>query len=110
MSIIPKRIDQHLFINIIKQCYETDKAWKDWLKEYTLRSERERRAYNSFSSKLRKFSNKDTHKDSNIELYIFTKWCEMTEEEREKWIDETRLIDELFIDVNTFLRMFQHNI
>lgn len=104
-----KRIDQYLFIDIIKQCYETDKAWKDWLKEYSLRSEREKCSYTLFSSKTRRFI--DHNKDiKDIELSIFNKWCDMADEEREKWINETSLIHDFFIDVDTFLKMFQHNV
>lgn len=102
------RIDQYLFKNIVRMSYEADKAYKNWLKEYTTLSEKEKRAYTSFSSKTRKivFFNESENK----ELKIFDLWCDMSEEERDKWINETRIIDELFIDVQTFLSMFQHNV
>lgn len=34
----------------------------------------------------------------------------MSNEEKEKWINESHTINELFSDVETFLRMFQHNV
>jgi uncharacterized membrane-anchored protein len=103
-----KRIDQYLFSNIVRMSYEADKAHKEWIREYSNRSEREKRAYTSFSSKTRRIT--IFNKDENKELKIFDLWCDIKEEERERLINETRIIDELFIDVETFLRMFQHNV
>ena len=103
-----KRIDQYLFSNIVRMSYEADKAWKNWLKEYKNRSEKERSSYISFSSKTRKlliFNECD-----NKELKIFDLWNDMSNEEKEKWINESHTINELFSDVETFLRMFQHNV
>ena len=102
------RIDQYLFKNIIRMSYEADKAHKEWIREYSNRSEKEKRGYSSFSSKTRRlimFSDND-----NKELKIFDLWCDMKDEEKEKWIDEAHTIDQLFSDVETFLRMFQHNV
>jgi hypothetical protein len=102
------RIDQYLFTNIIRMSYEADKAWKDWIKNYSNRSEKEKMGYISFSSKTRRlvlFNESD-----NKELKIFDLWSDMKDEEREKWIDEAHTIDQLFSDVETFLRMFQHNV
>jgi hypothetical protein len=102
------RIDQYLFSNIVRMSYEADKAWKNWLKDYKNKSEKERHSYISFSSKTRKllvFNEMD-----NKELKIFDLWCDMSNEEKEKWINESHTIDELFSDVESFLRMFQHNV
>jgi hypothetical protein len=101
------RIDQYLFTNIIKMSYEADKAQKEWIREYSNRSEKEKSGYTYFSSKKRRlviFNDID-----NKELKIFNLWCDMKDEEKEKWINDAHIIDKLFSDVETFLRMFQHN-
>jgi hypothetical protein len=103
-----QRIDQHLFKNIVKMSYEADKAWRDWLREYSNKSEKEKNAYISFASKIRRntiFNNGDD--DS---LKIFNLWCDLTEKEKEKWVEENVIINQFFIDVETFLRMYQHNV
>ena len=107
-----QRIDQYLFSNIVKMSYQADKAHKMWLKEYAIRSEKERRGYTYFFSKTKRlqrlnYGNDDV--EDNIELKIFNLWCGMNEEEQEKWINKADIINNLFMDVETFLRMFQHN-
>jgi len=97
------RIDQYLFSNIVKMSYEADKASKMWLKEYSMRSEKERRGYTYFSSKTRVLINDDD------ELNIFNLWYKLSDKNREDWINKANLIEDLFRDVETFLRMFQHN-
>jgi hypothetical protein len=103
-----KRIDQHLFSNIVKMSYEADKAWKDWLKEYSIRSEKEKNGYIYFSSKIRKIAIFD--EKENKELKIFDLWINISEKDKKKWINDAHIIDDMFTNVETFLSIFQHNI
>ncbi len=98
------RIDQYLFIDIVRQTYEADKAWKKWIIEYCRESDREKFAYERFSKRV-KTENNDIGSMEVLEL-----WCNMSLEEQKNFINESSRLDILFRDVDTFLRMFEHNV
>lgn len=111
--IMAKRIDQFLFKNIVKQCYETEKAWNKWLHEYSNKSKIEREVYNLFSYKTRRsldildISNIDYNIKEDVEnMFIFNIWIDLSEEEQKKWEDEYFRRQLKFREVSDFIRMF----
>ena len=100
-----KRIEQHLFVNIIRQSYEAEKVWRDFIKEYSNRSIIERNAYNMFSKEKRK----------NLCISeIFNTWYNMPIEEKEKWFNKAYTVQEIEKNVNfgtvqDFLSIYEHN-
>lgn len=100
-----KRIDQFLFKNIVRQAYEAQKAWNDWLSEYSNQSQSQKEVYQFFSGRTRRKLESDLE---NLELHIFNIWDNLTEEEQKKW-EEQYLRQQLkFRDVAQFLEMFNH--
>jgi hypothetical protein len=99
------RIDQFLFLNIVKQCYEADKAEKEWFRIYKTQSENDKNLYKFFYSKIVEIVDKNE---------ILDQWYSVVEnkEEYERWErlyrDKIRL-DRMFIDVESFLMMFSHH-
>jgi len=106
----PTRIDQYLFLNIVRQSYEAQKAWNIYIDKYKNQSEKERSAYERFSRNTKRdiISENDSFDEKNKK--VLELWCDMSDEEQIKYINETRRLDSLFSDVDTFLRMFQHNV
>lgn len=104
MSNSRTRIDQYLFVDIVRQTYEADKVWKEWIKEYCKQSDKERYAYETFSKRTKR-ENEGIGSMEVLEL-----WCNMSIEEQKKFINESSRLNELFRDVSTFLSMFQHNV
>jgi|Laugresu1bdmlbsd_1035121.scaffolds.fasta_scaffold11266_3 hypothetical protein len=105
-----KRIDQFLFKNIVRQCYEIDKAWKEWLYEYSNKSKIERESYILFSSKTRislSLDISDSDLKEDIEnMFIFNIWSDMSDDEQKKWEDEHFRRQLKFREVSDFIRMF----
>jgi hypothetical protein len=93
-----KRIDQYLFLDIVRQSYEAEKAWNIYITKYIKQSEKERNAYKKFSQNIKE-------KDK-----VFDMWNNMSDEQQNKYINETEKLFYLFSDVSTFLSIFQHNI
>jgi len=101
-----KRIDQFLFKNIVRQAYEAEKAWREWLNEYSNESQNQKEAYNFFSTRTRR-----TLKESNIEnleLHIFNIWDNLTENEQKNWEQQHFRQQLKFRDVSQFLEMINH--
>lgn len=101
-----RRIDQYLFVNIIRQSYEAEKAWRDFIDEYSNRSIIERNAYNMFSKEKRKNLSEISE--------IFNMWYNMPIEEKEKWFNKSYTIKEMekninFGTVQDFLSTYEHN-
>ena len=106
-----RRIDQFLFINIVRQSYEAEKAWNIYIDQYKSQSEKERRAYERFSMNTKRDMTDMTDMDEkDIINKVLELWYDMSEEEQTKYINETKRLDHLFYNVETFLRMFQHNV
>lgn len=107
-----RRIDQFLFMNIVRQSYEAHKAEREWFSKYIEQSEKDRKFYKFFSSKTRLTleDKEDKEKEGDILEY----WYNVidNEEEYNRWEslykDKIRL-DRMFIDVDSFLMMFSHH-
>ena len=70
-----QRIDQFLFLNIVRQSYEADRAWRQWITQYRAQSEIEKATY-------KKFYYSNSPKDPE---YVFNKWYELYGNNWEKW-------------------------
>lgn len=104
----PTRIEQYLFLNIVRQSYEAQKAWNSYIDQYKSQSEKERSAYERFSINTKRdmsetFANDSFDEKNNKVLEL---WCDMSDEEQNKYINQTVI----FKDVESFLRMFEHNV
>ena len=84
-------------------------ACENYLKEYSSRSEIEKTAYKRFSYKMRSLIFFNENKEEDRIFKIFNLWYDMSENERDIWINETYKIDQYFLNVSTFLKMFEHN-
>jgi len=108
------RIDQYLFVDIIKQSYEADKAWNIYIEQYSRDSEKQRTAYERFSRNTKRhiYMNEDKTKidGDKINKMVFDLWCDMSEDKQKKFIDDTKRLEYLFENVQSFLIMFQHNV
>jgi hypothetical protein len=100
------RMEQFLFKDIVRQSYEAEEAC---LKQYRIQSDKEKTAYKLFSSRTRKLINMMNDDMDEYQLIIFTKWCELDEQQQNKWLDESIRITKKFQDVDAFLRMFSHD-
>ena len=112
------RCDQFLFLDIVKQSYEAERAWKKWIKEYCILSEKERNAYilfsintkHSINTKQRLLYDNERYKSGRLSDIVFEIWCGLDDNEWNKWLNETE--NELkspFRDVKTFLNTFSHH-
>jgi hypothetical protein len=102
-----KRIEQKLFLDIVRQSYEADKAWKDYIEKYKITSNDERELYIDFSiynREMIKIKNPSMTHDE-ITLYILNKWDKMTDKEIKDWRHRNRL-KFLCQNVSTLLSIF----
>lgn len=111
------RCDHFLFIDIVRQSYEAERAWKKWIKEYRVLSEKERNAYILFSINTRQRLLDDNETDDNetimpptrLSEIVFEIWCDLDNNEWDKWLNETEKFKYPFRDVETFLNTFSHH-
>ena len=97
--IDPKRIDQFLFVDIIRQSYEAQSAWVNWLEKYRVDSQAERDAYETFSKKMR----------NNIEpTQIIDLWYKLSDKERDDLIREEKVDRDRFKNVQHMMEMYSH--
>lgn len=103
------RCEQKLFIDIVRQSYEAFYAWRKWIKEYCVLTEKERNAYILFSGKIREGLDSKIS-SSSISNIVFERWCGLDDNEWNKWINESEnLLKSPFRDVDTFLNTFSHH-
>jgi len=104
------RIDQFLFLNIVRQSYEAHYAWTDWLEKYRNESETERYAYETFSSRIKSLIGKGTTDEEKIfiNMKVLDLWLEMSEQEKDRLIRESNVYKDRFKNVQYMMEMYSH--
>lgn len=104
------RIDQFLFVDIVRQSYEAHYVWTDWLKNYRNQSETERYAYETFSSRIKSLIGKGTTDEEKIfiNLIVLDLWLDLSEQEKERLIRESAIHIDKFKNVQYMMEMYSH--
>lgn len=98
----PKRIDQFLFKDIIRQSYEAHSSWCKWIEKYKIESDAERYAYEMFSKNIKK------NKKDIIDIYIIDLWHQLSEQERNRMISDSKIYLYKFKNVQHMMDLYSH--
>lgn len=96
-----KRMDQFLFSDIIRQSYEAQSAWVNWLEKYRTDSQEERDAYETFSRKMRNIGDK-------TQIDLIDLWYKLSDKERNDLIREEKVYRDRFKNVQHMMEMYSH--
>lgn len=91
-------MDQFLFVDIVRQSYEAQSAWLNWLEKYRMESQAERDAYETFS---RKMGNK-------TQIDLIDLWYKLSDKERDDLIREEKVDRDRFKNVQYMMEMYSH--